>query len=161
MTARLRPGKRMELTERMTRKFIAVVVLSAACHSPAPHAKEDFTEVNYANNSQFAAGRMAAGKQMGEWRYYYEDGSLLAKGEFVLGKCAGPWTLYDRRGRIDSAQRRGFYCEDGVFGIRIPGFDWINWALLVEVHDAALSVFPLSWNGTGVYLEGQWVGPLP
>lgn len=50
-------------------------------------------------------------KRVGEWEYYYEDGSIRSKGTFIDGQKAGEWIYYHPNGQVQS---KGEYCIDAT-----------------------------------------------
>lgn len=70
------------------------------------------------NTKPFITGQFKAGRQEGEWSYYYENGQLNRKVTYSNGKLDGSWDIFRADGTL--LAKRGF--KDGI-----RDGDWISY----------------------------------
>ncbi len=82
------------------------------------------------NGKPFIEGRFKAGRQEGDWTYYFENGQINRKATFVDGKPNGSWEIYREDGTL--AAKRGF--KDGVRDGEWSSYDETGKQQLTEEH---------------------------
>jgi hypothetical protein len=76
---------------------LASSLLFSGCGGPRPVTERDGA------NQVIAEGSKDSKKQVGDWRYFYGDGTLKAAGAWADDLQTGPWTGYHSNGQVKYA----------------------------------------------------------
>lgn len=87
---------RLIQSEETALNLVSTELKSIVNNAPYPH-KEYYSNGNLERNGNVIFG---TGKEVGEWKYYYDNGQLKNVGVYKNGKPFGEWKAYDKTGKL-------------------------------------------------------------